>query len=64
MNNGPSSYTQPCFGMVCPIHAECLRYRAVDGMPGHYVAIASCATSSGTRPLFTPAPAGALEIPA
>ena len=61
MNNGPSSYTAPCYGVVCAQHARCLRYQAVDGMPGHHTAIASCVTRDGARPLFTLSPVTVLE---
>ena len=42
-----------CLGVVCPKHAQCVRYHRVDGATTEE-RIASCQDAEGKRPLFIP----------
>lgn len=53
MNITPITPTTPCFGIMCPQHAQCNRYSAVDGsQPG--TQLGSCAEGR-EYPLFVAA---------
>lgn len=51
----PISDTTPaCYGVVCPHHAICRRYAAVEGSsPDH--TIGTCADGAGGWPMLSPA---------
>lgn len=42
----------PCYGVMCPMHSDCERYRAVESMPAARVVVATCVTPAGRRPGF------------
>ena len=41
-----------CYGVCCPKHGQCVRYEAVEAMTSSQLAIATCETQCGARPLF------------
>lgn len=45
----PAVDTSTCFGMACPLRRTCLRYTAIDRMPGEITVQASC-FDDGTYP--------------
>lgn len=46
--------TPNCYGVMCPKHAQCARYLAVDGATGGPHTIGTCHDNGGAvkRPLF------------
>lgn len=51
----------PCLGVCCHVRGKCASYQAVEGMPGHVQAIATCITTDRQWPLFASAPVTVLE---
>jgi hypothetical protein len=56
----PITDTAPaCFGVMCHLHGDCTRYRAIDSMASDAVAIGTCATPPAIeRPMFIAARVG------
>jgi hypothetical protein len=52
MNIIPITDSTPCFGIMCPQHAKCARYNAVDGSQPE-TQLGSCADGQD-YPLFVP----------
>lgn len=41
-----------CYGVMCPQHANCQRYHAVNGAPQGTKFIGTCSETGESRPLF------------
>ena len=54
MNITPITENTPhCYGVLCPVHAECARYHAVNGAIGSPHTVATCRDmTTGELPLF------------